>query len=154
MTITTEPRTTQVYQLYIRATAEQVWQGITDPALVAKYFHGALVDATFEVGSDIVQRSPDGAQLWTRNTVLECDPPRRLVHTWQSLYDEELAEEPASRVTWELEEQAGGMTKLTLVHDQLERSPKTADNVRGWSWILSGLKSVLETGEGLPRAEG
>jgi len=150
MTTSTEPTTTQVYQLYMRATVDEVWQAITDPAVIEKYFHRAKVDATFEVGSVITKRSPDGSQLWSSNTVLECDPPRRLVHTWRSLYDEELAEEPESRVTWEVEAAGEGMTKLTLIHDRLEDSPKTADSVRGWAYILSGLKSVLETGEGLP----
>jgi len=142
--------TTQVYQLYIRATVEEVWRAVTDPDVIAKYFHGARVDASLEVGGTRVSRSPDGTEVWSRNTVLECEPPHRLVHTWRSLYDPELAEEPESRVTWEVEAAGDGMTKLTLVHDQLEGSPKTAANVRGWSYILSGLKSVLETGEGLP----
>ena len=150
MTIAIEPATTQVYQLYIKATPEQVWQAITDPAVVQRYFHGARLEATFAVGSVITKTSPDGTQVWSRNTVLECDPPRRLVHTWRSLYDPELADEPESRVTWEVEEQGDGMTLLTLVHDRLDDSPKTAERVRGWSYILSGLKSVLETGEGLP----
>ena len=150
MTIATEPQTTQVYQLYIRATAEQVWQAITDPATVGRWFHGALVDATYEVGSVITKRSPDGEHLWSQNTVLESDPPHRLVHTWRSLYDGELAEEAESRVTWEVEEAGDGMTRLTLIHDRLEQSPKTAANVRGWSYILSSLKSVMETGEPLP----
>lgn len=152
MTTSTEPTTTQVYQLYIRATVEQVWHAITDPAVIEQYFHGAKVEATFEVGSIITKRSPQDGSLWSHNTVLECEPPRRLVHTWRSLYDEELAGEPESRVTWELEEAGDGMTKLTLVHDRLEQSPKTAESIRGWSYILSSLKSVLETGRPLPRA--
>jgi uncharacterized protein YndB with AHSA1/START domain len=150
MTIATEVQTTQVYQLYIRATAEQVWQAITDPETVGRWFHGATIDATYEVGTVITKRSPDGSKLWSENTVLESDPPRRLVHTWRSLYDDELAGEPESRVTWEVEEAGDGMTRLTLIHDRLEESPKTAANVRGWSYILSSLKSVLETGEPLP----
>jgi len=83
--------------------------------------------------------------------VLEFDPPRRLVHEWRSRYDEELAREPVSRVTWEIEPQEGGYTLLTLVHDKLEESPKTAASVsgRGWMFVLSGLKSLLETGKGL-----
>ena len=151
MTITSDQvLTTQVYQLYIRSSVEDVWRAITDPAVIERYFHGAKVEATWEVGSTSTQRSPDGSAVWTRNTVLACDPPHRLVHTWRSLYDEELATEPESRVTWEVEAQGNGMTKLTLVHDQLDASPKTAANVRGWSYILSSLKSVLETGESLP----
>ena len=84
------------------------------------------------------------------NTILECDPPRRLVHTWRSLYDPVLAAEPESRVTWEIEAQPGGLAKLTLVHDRLDASPKTAASVRGWSYILSNLKTVMETGLPLP----
>jgi len=143
--------TTQVYQLYIKATPEQVWAAITEPELVARFFHGARMESAYgEVGSSVRSWSPDHTQLWTENTLLESDPPRRLVHTWRSLYDPELAEEPESRVTWEIEAVPGEFSKLTLVHDRLDGSPKTAAHVRGWSYILSNLKTVLETGESLP----
>lgn len=71
--------------------------------------------------------------------------------TWRSLYDPELAGEPPSRITWEIEAQAGGFSKLTAVHDQLEGSPKTAASVSGagWMMVLSGLKTLLETGRPL-----
>jgi uncharacterized protein YndB with AHSA1/START domain len=82
--------------------------------------------------------------------VLECDPPRRLVHTWRSLYDPATAAEPESRVTWEIEAQPGGISRLTLVHDRLDQCPKTAASVKGWSYILSNLKTLIETGEALP----
>ena len=72
------------------------------------------------------------------------------MHTWRSLYDPELAQEPESRVSWEVEGLPGGATRLRVTHDQLDASPKTAARVRGWSYILSNLKSVLETGEVLP----
>jgi uncharacterized protein YndB with AHSA1/START domain len=91
--------------------------------------------------------SPDRSRLWGDNTILECDPPRRFVHTWRSLYDDELAAEDESRVSWEIEPAQGGTSKLTLVHDRLEGAPKTAASVRGWSFILSNLKTLLETGE-------
>ncbi len=151
MTTATEPDTaTQVYQLYINASQEEVWKAITDPAIVARFFHGPRVESTYEVGSPIRSWSPDHSQQWGDNVVLECDPPRRLVHTWRSLYDAEMASEPESRVTWEIEPQPGGIAKLTLVHDRLDASPKTAASVRGWSYILSNLKTVVETGEALP----
>jgi uncharacterized protein YndB with AHSA1/START domain len=151
MTTATEPgTTTQVYQLYIRASQEQLWEAITNPQIVAKFFLGAQVESTYEVGSKIRSLSPDRSQTWGDNTVLECDPPRRLVHTWRSLWDPEIATEPESRVTWEIEAQPGGFAKLTLVHDRLDASPKTAAHVRGWSYILSNLKTVVETGEALP----
>jgi uncharacterized protein YndB with AHSA1/START domain len=141
---------TQAYQLYIKATQEEVWHAITDPATVAKFFFGAQVESTYEVGSKLRSVSPDGETVWGNNTILESDPPRRLVHTWRSLYDPGMAAEPESRVTWEVEPQPGGFAKLTLIHDQLDASPETAASVRGWSYILSNLKTVMETGEALP----
>jgi uncharacterized protein YndB with AHSA1/START domain len=151
MSTATQPAAaTQVYQLYIKATQEEVWDAITSPAIVARFFFGAQVESTYEVGSRLLSVSPDGSQTWGDNTILECDPPRRLVHTWRSLYDQEMAAEPDSRVTWEIEAQPGGFAKLTLIHDRLDASPKTAASVRGWSYILSNLKTVIETGESLP----
>jgi uncharacterized protein YndB with AHSA1/START domain len=142
--------TTQVYQLYINASQDEVWKAITDPAIVARFFFGQRREAVYEVGGRIRSWSPDGNQPWGDNEILECDPPRRLVHTWRSLYDPEMAAEPESRVTWEVEPQPGGFSKLTLIHDRLDSSPKTAASVRGWSYILSNLKTVIETGEALP----
>ena len=83
--------------------------------------------------------------------MLEADPPRRLVHTWRSLDHDETALEQQSRVAWEIEPQDNGYRKLTVVHDQLERAPKTAESVAGTGWIivLSGLKTLLETGSRL-----
>jgi hypothetical protein len=72
------------------------------------------------------------------------------VHTWRSLYDPELASEEESRVTWEIEPQEGGYSKLTVTHDTLEGAPKTAESVSGgWMLIISGLKTLVETGERL-----
>ena len=67
--------------------------------------------------------------MWGDNTILECDPPRRFVHTWRSLYDDEMAAEDESRVTWEIEPGDGGTSRLTLIHDRLEGAPKTAASV-------------------------
>lgn len=82
--------------------------------------------------------------------MLESDPPRKLVHTWRSLYDAGMAAEPESRVTWEIEAMPGGYARLTLIHDQLEAAPRTAASVTGWPYYLSSLKSLLETGRPLP----
>jgi uncharacterized protein YndB with AHSA1/START domain len=140
----------QVYQLYIKASQEEVWDAITNPTIVAKFFHGARIESTYEVGAKLRSLSPDGSDTWGDNTILEFDPPRRLVHTWRSLYDPVLAAEPESRVTWEIEAQPGGFARLTLIHDRLDAAPKTAASVRGWTYILSNLKTVIETGEPLP----
>ena len=92
----------------------------------------------------------DGGEV-VRGDVLEHDPPHRLVHGWRALYDPEMAAEGPSRVTWEIEPREGGYCLLTVVHDQLETSPKTAASVVGVGWmiVLSGLKTLLETGEPL-----
>jgi uncharacterized protein YndB with AHSA1/START domain len=148
---TTTAQATQVYQLFIRATPEQIWEAITTPEFTTKYFHGSYIDSTFEVGAPYNGYSTDRSQHWVDGEVLEAEPPVRLVHTWRSLYDPEMAAEPHSRVTWQIEPQENGTSLLTVVHDQLEDSPKTAGSVSGTGWmsVLSGLKTLLETGEPL-----
>lgn len=148
--MTSTAAVTQVYQMYINAPQQKVWEAITTPQIVATYFRGAQVEGSYQPGTRIRTASADGSQEWGNNTVLEADPPRKLVHTWRSLYDPELAAEPESRVTWEIEALDGGYSRLTLIHDQLDASPKTAASVTGWTYYLSSLKSVLETGSPLP----
>ena len=149
MTTMTE-QATQVYSVFIRATPEQVWDAITKPEFTTRYFHGTRIESTFEPGAPYLSLAGDSDQTLVDGEILEADPPRMLRHTWRALYDPETASEPFSRVTWEIEPQEGGVTKLTVVHDQLEAAPKTAEGVAGgWSYVLSGLKTLLETGEPL-----
>jgi uncharacterized protein YndB with AHSA1/START domain len=147
MTTTMAATTTQVYTLFIRATPEQIWDAITKPEFTEKYFHGSRIEITSARRRSL---GPDG-EVRGDSPVLEFDPPRKLVHVWEPLYDPELAEEEPSRVTWEIEPQDGGYSKLTVVHDRLEGAPKTARSVAGtgWMFVLSGLKTLLETGESL-----
>lgn len=148
---TTTAQATQLYQLLIKATPEQIWEAITTPEFTTKYFYGSYVDSTFEPGAPYNGYSTDRSQQLVEGEVLEADPPRRLQHSWRSLYDPEAAGEPHSRVTWEIEPQENGTCLLTVVHDRLEDSPKTAESVSGTGWItvLSGLKTLLETGRPL-----
>ena len=142
-----EPRL--VFQIYIRATVETLWQAITETEFRRQYFFGSTIDTDFRPGSPLRSVSPDG-ELWGDDTVLECEPPHLLSHTWRSLWDPEARDEPESRVTWRIEPQERELCKLTVVHDQLEASPATARGVSGgWAFIISGLKSLLETGEPL-----
>jgi len=138
---------TQVYQVFIKATPEQIWDAITKPEFTTRYFHGAYVDNTRDLH---LVRGPEG-QDWGTGPTFAFDPPTRLVHEWRSLYDDDVATEAASRVTWEIEPHEGGVCKLIVVHDRLEASPKTAASVSGAGWmhVLSGLKTLLETGEPL-----
>ena len=141
---------TQVYCVFIRATPEQIWEAITKPEFTSRYFYGSNVDSTFEPGAPYRGLSADREQVWVDGVVKEAEPPHRLVHTWRALYDAETAAEQHSRVSWEIEQQDGGISKLTVVHDELDRSPRTAENVAGgWMYILSGLKTLLETGRPL-----
>ena len=142
---------TQVYQVFIGATPEQIWEAITTPEFTTKYFHGSAVESTLEPGTPFLGWSPDRAEQWTDGEVLESHPPRKLSYTWRALYDETTAAEEPSRVTWQIEPKDGGISKLTVLHDRLEGAPKTAESVSGTGWmmVLSGLKTLLETGEQL-----
>ena len=138
---------TQVYNVFIKATPGQIWEAITSPDFTERYFYGARIETK---DGRRVAHGPNG-ELWGDEPVFESDPPRRLVHEWRSRYDPELAAEEPSRVTWEIEPQEGGYALLTVTHDQLEGAPKTAASVAGpgWMMVLSGLKTLLETGEPL-----
>jgi uncharacterized protein YndB with AHSA1/START domain len=151
MTATTTATPTQVYQVFIRASAQQIWDAITKPEFTAQYFHGARVETTAEPGATIRYYAPDGTNLLGDDTIIEADPPHKLVATWSSLWNEETAKEPHSRVTWEIAERDGGLCLLTVVHDRLEDAPVTASMVsgQGWMMVLSGLKTLLETGRPL-----
>jgi uncharacterized protein YndB with AHSA1/START domain len=147
MTTIVQAKTVQVYQVFIRATPEQIWEAITTPEFTQRYFHGARIEVS---PTRLRSLGPDDS-VWGDEATIEYDPPRRLVHEWRSLYDPELADEEASRVTWEIEPGEDGVSMLTLVHDRLEGAPKTAESVSGPGWmrVLSGLKTLLETGEPL-----
>ena len=136
---------TQVYQVFIRATPERIWQAITNAEFTERYFYGTRIDTTAD------RRLTQWEKQVGEDPVLEWDPPRKLVHGWHSKWNDELSAEEPSRVSWELEAQDDGTTLLTVVHDQLEGAPKTAASVSGpgWTRVLSGLKTLLETGESL-----
>jgi len=138
-------QTTQVYSVFILATPDQIWEAITNPEFTERYFHGVRIELR-----EGRRFSSMGDLEWDEE-VLEADPPRRLVHRWISAYDSDMAAEEPSRVTWEIDPQDDGTTLLTVVHDQLEGAPKTAESVSGagWMYVLSGLKTLLETGKPL-----
>jgi uncharacterized protein YndB with AHSA1/START domain len=135
----------KVYEIFIKATPEQVWEAIVDPEIRAKYNFGAAVNSEWQVGSPIsVDVAKHGVHLG-EGEVLEVVPPRRLVHTMAAVWDDEVRSEGFSRVTWEIEP-VGDSVHLTLTHDQL-RDGANAQLYGGWPMILSGLKTWLETGE-------
>ena len=145
-TTATEVQTVQVYQLFIKAGPEAVWDAVTNPEFTQRYFYGMRIETTRER-----RRVFAAEDDWGDDEIIEFDPPKKLVHGWRAKWNDEFRAEPESRVTWELEPQDDGTTLLTLVHDRLEHSPKTAAAVSGPGWmrVLSGLKTLLETGDPL-----
>jgi len=142
---------TQTYHSFIRVTPQQIWDAITKPEYSARYLFGALVETTGETGARFRYHSPDRTTLWGDDIVLDADPPHRLAVSYRALYQPDLATEPPSRVTWQITADHNGVSLLTVIHDQLEHAPKTAERVAGAGWmrVLSGLKTLLETGEAL-----
>jgi uncharacterized protein YndB with AHSA1/START domain len=165
MTTTTETRLmTQVHRVYINATPEAIWNAITDPEWTKKYGYRGIAEYDLRPAGKYRMLAPAEMQamgmpeLLLDGEVIEADPPRKLVQTWHALWDEGVAAEQPTRVTFDIEEDDGGITRLTVTHE-LEGSPIHAEQVStqarlregggGWSWILSDLKTLLETGKPL-----
>jgi len=143
---TMDARPAQVYTVYIRAPREKVWDAITKPEFTRQYFFGSEPASTWKAGAPLVWTETESGRTLVDGKVVECDPPRRLVHTWIVKYDDGLTGEGPSRVTWELDE-TGGVTKLTAIHDEFPSGSRVYDNVAGgWPLVLSGLKTLVETG--------
>ena len=137
-----------VYEVYIRTTPEKLWNALIDPSLTKQYFYGTAVRSEWKVGSTIEHVQPDGS-LALSGKILEMTPPRRLVTTFTQEHDAEAKTERPSRVTWEIVPR-GEVCLLTVTHDDFDEGSKTYKSVRlGWNPILSGLKTLLETGEPL-----
>jgi len=150
--MTTMIETTQVYNVFIRATPEQIWDAITKPEFTAQYFHGVHVRSTLEPGTPFAQFAGDGETVVMQGEVLESDPPRRLVLKWRNEFRPELKADGYTLCTFEVERE-GEMVRLTVSHEA-ERPHKLIEAVsQGWPRVLSSLKSLLETGKGLPRIE-
>src|SRR3954454_3974628 len=148
------PAARHQYEIYIRATPEQVWEALLDPAFTRQYFHGTAFDRPPVQGEPFATSLADGSPALD-GTIEVLEPPRRLVYTWHTLYDADLAAEPVSRVEWHVEPAGDGLTRIRLVHGDLAQSPKTWANVEhGWVWVLDSMKSLLETGQPLPPAQG
>jgi uncharacterized protein YndB with AHSA1/START domain/DNA-binding transcriptional ArsR family regulator len=140
-----EKQMEKVFEIYIRTTPERLWEAIIDPEIRAKYNFGASVNSDWKPGSRLQMGSPQAGGLLGEGEVLEADPPRRLVHTMTALWSEEVKQEGASRVTWEIEP-VQDSCRLIVTHDQL-REGANDQIYGGWPMILSGLKTWLETGE-------
>ena len=133
-----------VYVTYIYSTPQKVWDAITKPEFAKRYwFHYNVSD--WKKGSRWEhQHGDDSGKIMIDGTVLETDPPRKLVITWTR---PDKSKEP-SRVIFDIADDDSGLVRLTVTHDQLEQDPAMAASVSGgWPKVLSNLKSLLETGK-------
>ncbi len=142
-----EDQTVAVFEIFIKTTPERLWEAITDPAQRAKYSFGVETRSDWTAGSGYTASVPGVIEIASGEN-LEVDPPRRLVQSFNALWSDDVKAQGASRVTWEIEPVGDDACRLTVVHDQL---PKGANPelYGGWPMILSGLKTLLETGETL-----
>jgi uncharacterized protein YndB with AHSA1/START domain len=134
----------KVFEIYIKTTPERLWEAITDPEMRAKYSFGVQTHSDWTPGSEYKASVPGVIDI-AQGENLEVDPPRRLVQSFTALWSDEVKAEGASRVTWEIEP-VGDSCRLTVIHDEL-REGAHAELYGGWPQILSGLKTLLETGE-------
>ena len=140
----TEGDTVGVFEIFIKTTPERLWEAITDPKQRAKYSFGVETHSDWKPGSEYKAGVPGVVDIAAGEN-LEVDPPRRLVQSFTALWSGEVKEHGPSRVTWEIE-QVDDSCRLTVVHDQL-RGDANPELYGGWPMILSGLKTLLETGE-------
>jgi uncharacterized protein YndB with AHSA1/START domain/DNA-binding transcriptional ArsR family regulator len=137
-----------VYQLFIRTTPERLWQALTDGEMTQSYYFADRVESTWEVGSSYRLYNPSGA-VDVEGKILEIDPPRRLVTTFTPTWDQSSATSIPSTVTWEIVP-VGEACRLSLIHDGMDEEAFAAAGMDlGWTQVISGLKTFLETGQAL-----
>jgi uncharacterized protein YndB with AHSA1/START domain len=140
---------TTVYTIYIAATPEKVWQALTSAEFSQKYFFGNSVAIEQRVGGAFIVRTPDGS-LHISGEVFECDPPRKLSHSFNVNWPALIEKLGPTLVSYEIEP-AGNAVKLTMTesHDRAIDDDILSGGRQGWPAILSSLKSLLETGAAL-----
>jgi uncharacterized protein YndB with AHSA1/START domain len=135
----------KVFEIYIKTTPERLWEAITDEETRRKYNFGVGVSSDWQQGSGYESVHPGAGIKIAEGENLEVDPPRRLVQSFNALWSDDVKAEGTSRVTWEIE-QVADSCRLTVTHDQL-REGANEELYGGWPMILSGLKTLIETGE-------
>lgn len=136
-----------IYKSFIRGSAAEVWDAITNPEKTVEYFYGTQVESGWEVGSSMTYRYPDG-RVASEGRIIAIDEPRRLEFTFHAMWSEELAAEGPAREVWAITEMSG-MVELKV--EIYEIGDKTLEDfTEGLPYIIAGLKSLVETGDGLP----
>jgi uncharacterized protein YndB with AHSA1/START domain len=162
-TMTESTVTTQVHRVFIKAPAQAIWDAITTPEWSSRYGYRPINEYELRPGGSYrglaspEYRAMGMPEVVVDGEVIEVDPPRKLVQTWRFLWSDEIKAEGPTRVTFEISEGEAGVSRLTVTHE-LENAPETAEMLAGtqdgagggWAYVLSDLKTLLETGEPLP----
>lgn len=136
-----------LYKTYIRGSVEDVWDAMTNPDKTVQYFYGTAVESDWEVGSTMNYYYPDGSPA-SEGQIISIDPPKQMEFLFHAMWDEELKAEGPAREIWALTEM-GDMVELKV--EIYEIGEKTLEDFKmGLPYIVAGLKSVVETGKGLP----
>jgi uncharacterized protein YndB with AHSA1/START domain len=136
-----------VFEIYIKTDPERLWEAITDSEMRKRYSFGVGIESDWTEGSEYLARVPGVVDISSGENV-EVDPPRRLVQTFTALWSDEVRSAGKTRVTWEIDPVGDDSCRLRVTHDQLPEGAN-AQLWGGWPMILSGLKTLLETGEDL-----
>jgi DNA-binding transcriptional ArsR family regulator/uncharacterized protein YndB with AHSA1/START domain len=137
-----------VFAIFIRADRQQIWDALTSSDYTLKYYYASTVESEWRPGAPLLYRIQGEPAIV--GEVIESSPPERLVSTFDARWDDEVRADPPSRITWTLEEAGPGVSKLTVVHDGFDSETATFVQIAGgMPYILSGLKTLLETGEPL-----
>ncbi|HEU5090851.1 MAG TPA: SRPBCC family protein, partial [Roseiflexaceae bacterium] len=149
--MTTDVKPRLVYQIIINAPQERVWDAITRPEFTSRYYYNSTLKTDLAVGSPFTYHMANGAPI-VEGQVVASEPPNRLVHTYHSLWPP-MNEDAPTRVTWELQPMSGGVTRVTVVHEDFQGETATYQGLQsgGWAWILSNMKTLLETGQPMPQ---
>jgi uncharacterized protein YndB with AHSA1/START domain len=160
--MTDKAATTLVFRIVIKASAQAIWDAITKPEWTERYAYEGRVKYDLKPGGKYHhEASPSMKSVGLPDVVvvgevIESDPPRKLVQTWHPLFTPEMIAEPPSRLTYEIEEASGGVCTVTIIHDvtgaplvggMVKGGGDPAQGGGGWPWVLSDLKSLLETGK-------
>jgi uncharacterized protein YndB with AHSA1/START domain len=139
--------TMTVFEIYIKTSPERLWEAITDGEMRKRYSFGVGTESEWTEGSTYKSGVPGVVDIAGGENV-EVEPPRRLVQTFDALWSDDVRAEGTSRVAWEIEPVGEDSCRLRVTHDQLGAAANN-EIWGGWPMILSGLKTLLETGEHL-----
>ncbi|MGL3213334.1 SRPBCC family protein [Bradyrhizobium sp. BR 1433] len=139
------PKPEFAYVTYIETTPDKLWDALTKSAFTRQYWFDTELQSDWKVGSPLALVM--GGKTTDTGEILEADRPRRLAYTFKHVLDEDMRKEPATKVIFTLEAH-GKIVKLTVTHEGFGAGSKLLDGIsKGWPAILSGLKSLLETGK-------